>query len=75
MIVGAIGMVAGAALGRLLSVGLGQIHAAGSADPNQKLMISQSWWIYGSASVLALIAAVARHGCRHAGPPASTRWR
>ena len=57
-VVGALGMVAGWALGRLLSLALGRIPAPGAADPTQTLMIAQSWWIYGSASVLALIAAV-----------------
>lgn len=58
-VVGVLGMVAGCGVGRLLSLALGRIPAPGAADPTQTLMIEQSWWIYGSACVLALISAVA----------------
>lgn len=57
-VVGGLGMVAGWGLGRLLSLLLGRIPAPGAADPSQTLIIAQTWWIYGSASVLALISAV-----------------
>ena len=57
-VVGVLGMVAGWGLGRLLSLALGRIPAPGAADPTQTLVIAQSWWIYGSAGVLALVSAV-----------------
>jgi lipoprotein-releasing system permease protein len=57
-VVGVLGMVAGWGMGRLASLALARIPAPGAADPTQTLMIAQTWWIYGSASVLALIAAV-----------------
>jgi lipoprotein-releasing system permease protein len=57
-VVGVLGMVAGWGLGRLLSLLLSRIPAPGAADPTQTLMIAQTWWIYGSASVLALISAI-----------------
>jgi lipoprotein-releasing system permease protein len=58
MLVGVLGMVAGWGVGRLLSLGMSQIPAPGAADPTQTLIIAQTPLIYGSASGLALAAAV-----------------
>ena len=59
MVVGLLGIAAGAVLGWLLSAGMSRLPAPGAADPTETLRIAQSPTIYAIAAGIAFAASVA----------------
>jgi lipoprotein-releasing system permease protein len=58
VVVGLLGIAAGAALGWLLSFGMSTLPAPGAGDTGETLRIAQAGWIYGVAAIIAFISAV-----------------
>jgi lipoprotein-releasing system permease protein len=58
VVVGLLGISAGAALGWLMSYGMSLLPAPGATDPSETLRIAQSPWIYGIAATIAFISAI-----------------
>ncbi|CAH2604405.1 ABC transporter permease [Rhodovastum atsumiense] len=59
VIVGLLGISAGALLGWLLSAGLAMVPAPGATDPSETLRIARAPWIYGVAATIAFVSALA----------------
>ncbi len=57
-IVGVLGVLAGCGLGIAIAAILGRIPAPGASDPNQMLVVAQTWLNYGLACGIALASAV-----------------